>query len=400
MRILVPVFFHAPMGGLHHHVLATTRYMVDKGHKVTIVCKPGAFADKAQRLGADVATTDFTSNDVHRLLGQLVTEPFDLVYAHPFDSRQVGLAVAEVQRIPFVLVIHGMYDDDLPYYVDQTTHIIAVSQSIAEYLYERCPGIEEKTTVLMNGVDGRYTPTPLPKPSDRLRVTYVSRMDADMVFPLDVLLDGIGDERIKDVPIDWTFVGTGTQQEKFKTRFDDVLEGTNQSIHWAGWLEPAEVADMMRQSDFVVAPSRAVIESLALGRPTIAAGSKGYHGLITEDTWEDAEATNYGGIGARYASYRQGALADEVLKLLDVEFRLQVAAFSASLAKRYEDEAIQESLLMLFERVVKDESRPSKIDYAVARYEQLHLHRANALLARRLSARDEKLKQLRNDMEE
>lgn len=400
MRILVPVFFHAPMGGLHLHVLATTRYALRAGHEITIVCKPGPFADQAHALGAHVIMTDYTSDDVHRLFEQLNAEPFDLVYAHPFDSRQVGLAVAEVQHIPFVLVIHGMYDDDLKYYVDQTTHVIAVSQSIAEYLFKQCPGVEEKTTVLMNGVDSRYTPTPLPKPSTRFRATYVSRMDADMVFPLDVLLDGIGDERLKDVPIDWTFVGSGTQQEKFKNRFDNVLKGTNQSIYWTGWLESAEVAHMMRQSDFVVAPSRAVIESLALGRPTIAAGSKGYHGLITEDTWEDAEATNYGGIGTQYASYHRGALADEVLKLLDIEFRIQVAVFSASLAKRYEDEAIQESLLMLFERVVKDRVRPSKIDYAVARYEQLHLHRANDLLARQLSARDEKLKQLRNDMEE
>ncbi|OGX79947.1 hypothetical protein A6395_04940 [Exiguobacterium sp. SH31] len=400
MRILVPVFFHAPMGGLHHHVLATTRHVLRAGHEVTIVCKPGPFADKARNLGARVITTDYQTNDVHRLLRQLIKEPFDLVYAHPFDSRQIGLAVAEVQHIPFVLVIHGMYDDDLPYYINQTSHVIVVAEAIAKYLIERCASVHDKMTVLMNGVDESYTITPQPTPRDRIRATFVSRMDADMVFPLDVLLDGVGDERIQDVPIDWTFVGTGTQREKYEARFDDELEGTNQSIHWAGWLESDEVADRMRQSDFVVAPSRAAIESLALGRPTIAAGSKGYHGLITEDTWVDAEATNYGGIGTRHASYRRGALGDEVLKLLDVEFRHRTAAFSASLAKRYEDEVIQECLMSLFDRVVKEGPRPSPIDYAAARYEQLHLHRANALLARRLSARDEKLKQLRNDIEE
>ncbi|RHB49658.1 glycosyltransferase family 4 protein [Exiguobacterium sp. AM39-5BH] len=396
MRILIPVFFHAPMGGLHHHVLASTRHLLTAGHDITIVCKRGPFAEKASALGVDVMTTDFTADDVHRLLRDLSLRPFDIVYAHPFDSRQIGLAIAEVQQIPFVLVIHGMYDDDLAYYAEKTTHVIAVSQAIAEYLFERCPGIEKKTTVLMNGVDHRYTPTPLPPSNERIRATYVSRMDADMVFPLDVLLDGIGDNRLSDAAIDWTFIGSGTQREKYETRFKDVLDGTNQSIDWVGWLETEDVIDAMRQSDFVVAPSRAAIESLALGRPTLAIGSKGYHGLITKDTWQAAEATNFGGIGTRQASYRSGMVGAEIIKLFDPTYREDVAAFSASLAQRYRDADVQSRLERLLEQVIEEGQPPSPLDYAVARYEQLHLHRANGLLARRLSAREKKLRERRN----
>ncbi|WP_114166903.1 glycosyltransferase family 4 protein [Exiguobacterium sp. TNDT2] len=396
MHIFIPVFFHAPMGGLHHHVLATTRYIVDNGHEVTIVCKPGPFAEKAQKLGANVATTDFTSHDVHRLLQDLALCPFDIVYAHPFDSRQIGLAIAEIQQIPFVLVIHGMYDDDLAYYANQTSHVIAVSQSIAEFLYEQCPGIEKRTTVLMNGVDRRYTPTPLPKPSDRLQAVYVSRMDADMVFPLDVLLDGISDDRLTNAAIDWTFIGSGTQRDKYESRFNEILDGTNQTIHWVGWQESEDVIDWMRQSDFVVAPSRAAIESLALGRPTLAIGSKGYHGLITKDSWQAAEATNYGGIGTRRASYQSGMVGEAILKLFDLSYREELAEFSASLGQRYQDEDIQKSLVHLLEKLVMEKNYPLPVDYVIARYEQLNLHRANELLARRLAAREKKLKEQRH----
>lgn len=391
MRILIPVFFHAPMGGLHYHVLASIRYLKEAGHDITVVCKSGPFAEQATELGVHVFLTEFTSEDIHRLLLDLAHYKFDVVYAHPFHSRQIGLTVAEVQQIPFVLVIHGMYDDDLSYYVDQTSHVIAVSDSIADYLSERCEKLEGKMTVLMNGVDERYMPTPLPPKAERLSAVYVARMDADMIFPLDVLLDGVGDEQLKEVPIDWTFIGSGTQQEKYKARFEEKIRGSNQSINWIGWQETDDVVAWMKRSDFVVAPSRVAIESLALGRPTIAIGSKGYHGLVTTETWEAAEATNFGGIGTRAASYEAGMVAEEILKLCDFEYRSEIAEFSGTLGVRYRDTVIQSRLLQLLEEVVEADVVPSPINYAVARYEQLHLHRANNLLAQRLADRERKL---------
>lgn len=392
MRVLIPVFFHAPMGGLHYHVLSTVEFLQKNQHDVTVVCKPGPFAEKVKKTGAQVAVTDYSTEDVRRLLADLVHQQFDLVYAHPFDSRQIGLAVAETQRIPFILVMHGMYDDDISYYVNQTSKVIAVSESIATFLNERCPEVEEKLTVLMNGVDERFIPSPLPAATERLRATFVSRFDADMVFPLDVLLDGVRDPKLKNVPIDWTFVGEGTQKEKYETRFEEAIEGTSQSITWSGWAEPDEVIEQMTKSDFVVAPSRVAIESLSLGRPTVAIGSKGYHGLVTEDTWREAEATNYGGIGERRASYKSGSLGEVLIRLQDEKFRQDLATFSASLSSRYRNEEIQSNLLQIMHELLQKNSVPEQQSYAAIRYEQLHLHRANQLLENKLKRREEKLK--------
>lgn len=61
MHLLIPVFFNAPQGGLHENILAGVRYMLAKRHRVTVVCKPGLFAERLRVAGVDVVETDYSS---------------------------------------------------------------------------------------------------------------------------------------------------------------------------------------------------------------------------------------------------------------------------------------------------------------------------------------------------
>ena len=394
LRLLVPVFFHAPMGGLHLHVLASVEAMVQAGHDVTVVCKPGPFEAKVKRAGATVVLTDFSSDEMGETVLTLMDIPFDLVYAHPFAARQLGLVIAELQQIPFVLVIHGMYNDDLPYYAPQVAHVIAVSEQIADSL--RKPALNDRISVILNGVDESYQPEPL-RQHDRLRVVYAARLDNDMTFPLDVLFDAISDERLRHHDIDWHIVGSGTQELKYRHRFAGAMKGTNQTITWHGWCEPEEVKVQLLEADVVVAPSRVAIESIALGRPTIAVGSKGYHGLITEATFSEAEATNFGGIGTRHASYTSGMMGDVILTLMDEATRQDAASFSATLAGRYHQSMIQAQLLRLLETVHREGHLPAPIDVGWSRFEQLRLHRELGLLQAKLEKRESKIRKLQSE---
>lgn len=59
MHLLIPVFFNAPQGGLHENVRATALFMLSRKYQVTLVCRPGPFAEQMREQGAEVIETDY-----------------------------------------------------------------------------------------------------------------------------------------------------------------------------------------------------------------------------------------------------------------------------------------------------------------------------------------------------
>lgn len=403
MRILLPVFFHSAMGGLHLHILASVRHLRKNGHDITVVSKPGPFAEEVRSLGGTVIETDYTNESVQDVLEQLIDLPFDVVYAHPFHSRQLGVAVAEAKNIPFVLVIHGMYHDDIDQYHESISKVIAVSDKIAEYLIEHCSTIKPKLEVIFNGVSELYKPEEPVRSRERLTGAFVSRIDADMLFNLDVFLDGLKDERVRDLPMDWFVIGDGTQRSKYESRYAEAIEGTDQTIKWLGWLDQTELPSVMNQADFIIAPSRVALESMALGKPTIVAGSKGYHGLITPTTWHEAAATNFGGIGNRYDDYVPGEIGQEILRLQDEQLRQELSGFSSNLVdENFRDEKPQTRLEQLLQEVIAAGGPAVDMEamYPYNRFEQLNYYRTAQLLEGKLDKKEALRKQTKEERDQ
>lgn len=402
MNILLPVFFHSAMGGLHRHILSSVKVLIREGHEVTVICKPGPFAEEVEALGGQVIRTDYTNEDVTRVIHAVRTQSFDVVYAHPFDSRQIGLAVAETNGIPFVLVIHGMYHDEIEQYHASVSRVIAVSERIATHLVEHCPAIESKLTVIPNGVDDAFVPDTTSVSSERVTGLFTSRLDADKLFILDVFLDALEDERIKSLPIDWLIVGDGTQREKYASRYEEALEGTNQTMDWLGWVEQDDLPEVMRRADFVIAPGRSALEGMAVGKPTIAVGSKSYQGLVTPSTWQDIASTNFGGIGTKYDGYTSGRIGDAILELMDETTRRELTRFSAALVdEHFRDEVAQRLLLDLLEEVRQEgvEEIDLVARYPHVRYDQLHARRAIRICSWKLADREQRLESVREELE-
>ncbi|ACQ69985.1 MULTISPECIES: glycosyltransferase family 4 protein [unclassified Exiguobacterium] len=402
MNVLLPVFFHSAMGGLHRHILSSVKVLIREGHEVTVVCKPGPFAEEVEALGGQVMRTDYSNEDVTRVIDAVGTQSFDMVYAQPFDSRQVGLAVAETHGIPFVLVIHGMYDDEIEQYHASVSRVIAVSERIATHLVEHCPAIESKLIVIPNGVDDAFVPDTTSVSSERVTGLFTSRLDADKLFILDVFLDALEDERIKSLPIDWLIVGDGTQREKYASRYEEALEGTSQTMDWLGWVEQDDLPEVMCRADFVIAPGRSALEGMAVGKPTIAVGSKSYQGLVTPSTWQDIASTNFGGIGTKYDGYTSGRIGDAILELMDETTRRELARFSAALVdEHFRDEAAQRLLLDLLEEVRQEgvEEIDLVARYPHIRYDQLHARRANRICSWKLADREQRLEAMREELE-
>lgn len=126
-RMFVPVFFHAGHGGLHNHVEAQVRAANAAGYDVTLMCKAGPWADRMSPL-CRVLTTGYDDLDASTEAA-LSAGPYDLVHAHPFASRKVGVQVAEKLGIPIVVTHHGPYTDGLEEHPERIDMLVCVSEA-------------------------------------------------------------------------------------------------------------------------------------------------------------------------------------------------------------------------------------------------------------------------------
>ncbi|NDB18746.1 MAG: glycosyltransferase, partial [Actinobacteria bacterium] len=254
MRILIPLFFNAPMGGLHHHVLASVRAMVAAGHEVAVMSKPGPFADEVRGLGAAPIETNWEDSDLARDVAAACASAPDVVYCHPFASRQLGVAVAEALAVPLAAVWHGMYDDFVEQWADSVDCAIAVSEGVAAHLRNRCPELSDRLLVIANGVDEAWRRQPQPPHSDgTTHIGFVCRLDEDKQFILDVFAAAVVDESLagRDDVV-WHVIGDGEGRGALAAAITDG--GVQADVRWHGWLDTAEMMKAMAQCDIVIAP--------------------------------------------------------------------------------------------------------------------------------------------------
>jgi len=322
MHLLISIFFNAPHGGLHENVRATGRYMLSRKHRVTVICKPGSFAQQLQMEGIGVIETDFSSSSFSSTLAVIealhAKFPLDLVHAHPFASRQLGMMVAQILGLPCVVTMHGKYTDALSETIDDLDAVFPVSEGIRHYLIQEGGALApEKLHVIPNTPDDKLFMPAKRAVHKRLQVTIslVSRLDQDKAFILEVFYHAVA-HAAKRYPgkICWEVVGQGTLQEEVLQRVDE-LRGTNR-VNFSGWLQDEALRDAYRRSDAVIAPGRCALEAMSCGVPAIALGSKGYSGLVGPETWQHAVYTNFGGMGDKAKGYAPGSIEQDLDTLM------------------------------------------------------------------------------------
>lgn len=361
MHVLISVFFKAVHGGLHENVLATSVFLLREQHQVTVVCPPGPLADSLPGYGIGVVETDFSeqSQAFESVLAVHAKQPVDLVHAHPFASRKLGLEVAERLNVPFLLTLHGKYTDDLANYIDRTAAVLAVSPGVRDFVLSQGVGVPEKLTVIPNAPDASmFSPSPESAKSNRhvgagLRAALVSRLDRDKTFILDVFADAVAyAARVYPGKVSWTVVGDGTESEGFRARLEE-LRGEN-TVEFCGWLEGSDLRDAYRWSDFVYAPGRCALEAMSCGVPAIAVGSKGYCGLVQSDTWQQAVYSNFGGVGNRHEDYQPGMTHQDLDRLFSSEaYREGLGHFGKCIiAQFFNAEQAHQQLLEIYQLAI------------------------------------------------
>ena len=366
MRVFIPVFFNAPFGGLHAHVRAQCAALRRAGNKVTVLCKPGPFAEILQRDSVEILSTDF--DDLEAAIGlALSAGPFDLIHAHPFASRHVGLAVANATDVPLVVTFHREYVDDLNGWHDSADAIVAVSPAIRDYLWGQTDVDPTKLLMIPNGVDlsvftsaadGQERVSSDGAPSietcgrSRQAICFASRLDVDKLFALEAIKDCWRRcAETRAFTIEWWIAGEGSERKSMEQEAAKLNDAAGRElVRFHGWLDDASLAKLYDTADLTIGPGRCVPESMACGTPALAIGKASYVGLIEARRFVAGLHTNFGECYQEDGGCASGAMFNDIDRVIyDRELLWRLGQSSVALIRAYFDQnRIDSQLLALY----------------------------------------------------
>lgn len=348
-HVLITVFARAAWGGLHENVLEECRALVAAGIRVTVACAESRLAMRLRLAGADIVTVNWDQlelavKDTHD------AGNYDLVHAHPFLSRELGIQIAEAQGVPLVVTMHGNYLDFANSWFESAAHVICVSHALKDNfvsLVEKCDS--SLLSVIPNGVSDEIFQRPMLSLEEKmssgvLNLAVASRLDKDKTPLIQAVIETVSnimDERA-DTKIKVKVLGDGSDADVAA----DSIRNAGATVEFVGWRMAEHVAGVLRESVLAICPGRSAAQSIAAGTPVIAAGSQGISGLQIGSRLSVGWWANFGGFPN---SHDPGF--NELSSLLESENKYaQAQSLGRSfMSARARQSTVNQKLLTLFE---------------------------------------------------
>lgn len=288
------------LGGAETHIAALIHALRAQGVQIEAASAGGAYTEQLTREGVPHHTLDLATRSPAALLAArkvltalLEQGQYDLVHAHARLPAFLCDPICRRMNIPLVTTAHWVFRADgwrgrLSRWGSYT---LAVSQDIRRYLIDSYGLSPDRIALTRNGIDTRlFFPRGDALPC-RGRLMHVSRLDEGRAAAAEALI-GIAPQLAEIGFHSLTIVGDGTRYPALKKKAQAAnLALGKDFIRMPGGS--TDIAPLLRESDIFVGVSRAALEAMACGLPTILAGDEGYLSLLTPDTASRAEASNF-----------------------------------------------------------------------------------------------------------
>ncbi len=283
------------LGGAETHVVTLITELINSRANITLISAGGVYEADLERLGVRCVRAPLDKRDIgsirraRKIIKKHMRE-CEIVHAH---TRLTAYLAKISRRHSFPKIVVTAHLDfarsgvgRLSYFGDYT---LAVSEDIKEHLV-RCFGIpEEKIGITRNGIDqSRFRRF---GEGEALIITHASRLDrdrADAAF----LLTKLAPRLAAAYPtLEIKIAGTGERFEELSS----LAEKTNKKIGRRAVVllgGVREVERVVAASTVFVGVSRAALEAMALGAPTVIAGNDGYGGILCKETVTNLVKTN------------------------------------------------------------------------------------------------------------
>ncbi len=285
------------IGGAETHIYELSRSLFSMGHEVGIFSGGGATADMLCE-DARLFYTDslqklpFSFSRAARDLARALREfKPDLVHAHTRRGLFLAKAVLKVMPFPLVFTAHAKFSSAplKRFFTKTPQYTIAVSEDIKGHFIKRFSA--KDVTVIENGIDtARFAP--VDGAGKKMRILHVSRLDKDCSKAAELLCHiALRLSRIfEDCEI--TLVGGGSDLGRIKSLADSANRQAGRAVIICVGAR-SNVLPYLEQADVFVGVSRAALEAMSCGIPTVICGSEGYFGVCERDNFALCAKENF-----------------------------------------------------------------------------------------------------------
>ena len=365
MKVLM-VAMGMDIGGAETHIVELCRAFAARGVEVFVASAGGVYAQELEKIGIPHVKlplnqkTPLAMMTAKRGLGKLIEkEKFDIVHAHARIPAFICGSLRKRYDFRFVTTDH--LDFRLTPLLRKLTnwgeYTFAVSEDLKQYLLNNFRLNPKHIALTVNGINTeKFAPRALNMSlretfhaGDRAVLLHISRLEEHLSVCVRALMGAVGKLSEKAMLV---VVGDGSYAETLRAEAKEYNEKLGfEAIVFAG--ATTNVEGYIAASDIVVAPSRAAMEAMASGKPTVVSGSQGHGGIFREDIVEGAVESNFCFRGAGLPTTEVLMKAIEEILAMSVEDREKLGAFGREFIKKhYSVDVMAETQLAGYEKVL------------------------------------------------
>ncbi len=294
------------IGGAETHILELAKGLKKRGIEVHVASAGGVFAKELKKATIPHHTLPLDRREIFSMLKAqkglkklLLREKYDIVHAHARIPAFLCGNLRKTMHFRFITTDH--LDFELTPLLKKLTnwgeYTIAVSEDLKNYLLTHFDLNPEHISLTVNGIDTeRFSPTAdgsacrkALSAEGKAVILHISRLDTPVCHCASALMDAM---LLLDKTAMLVIVGDGDGAEILRKKAETVNKKLG---HPAVLLAGAQtdVVPYIAASDIVIAPSRAAMESMACGKPTVIAGSQGYGGIFRKEIEKEAQKSNF-----------------------------------------------------------------------------------------------------------
>lgn len=289
MNVLM-VLSQVEVTGAEVYAATISDKLIAKGHKVFIVSDTLTVATKAKYfpMHLNKRRLDLQLNHIIRLVKIIKNNKIMVVHTHSRIASKLGFIAARLCGVPMVYTAHGHHHVHLskklfPAFGDYT---LAICENVRDQVIRDLSWDPKKMEILRNGVDSSVFNQGFAKKPERPVVSIIGRLSGPKGDTAYRILEEICVKHPLDMGVEIRVVGGSKIPERFS-----VFKHAASFSGFAG-----NVRDQIANSSVVIGSGRVAMESLMMGKPTIAFGEATYEGLVTESNIESVLKSNFGDI--------------------------------------------------------------------------------------------------------
>jgi peptidoglycan/xylan/chitin deacetylase (PgdA/CDA1 family) len=273
--------------------------------------------------------------------------------------------------IPFVSTIHGRQHLHLSSksWSVYGTNIIAVSQSLREHLVHELNLNPRHITTIPNGFETKrwMNAASMPRDADIFGVPskipiilLIGRFSGPKGDVVRFLVSNVYPELVNKSPCSLQIIGGLNVPEDIPQRVREIQTRFGKTSVVLREFQN-DLVPFIRAADIVIGAGRVVMESLLVGKPTIAFGESDYEGLVTQDNYEAVCRTNFGDTGIRRPMNAELVVND----LAAILNNLQATTDASILQKRVQEicdiHVIERKIDAVYQSAIAEKKFPGSI---------------------------------------